>query len=113
MAAVSPLEPERLLAVLDERHVPGLSRRQLQVLAAVELGYTVDAIAAGIARSPATVRREIADLEHRVFDLTGLTPNHTMLAKWTRQHYACCTAPCLRLFKDRQVFDHDDHDGGP
>jgi predicted transcriptional regulator len=75
------------------------------ILAACELGYTIDEIAFGLDRSSATIRRHIAALEHKVFSLTGLAPSHTLLAKWTREHHECCTRPCLQLLKDRQVFD--------
>ena len=104
-ARTRPIPPERLLQILSTRHVPGLTRRQLQVLAATELGYSAYEIAAGLDRSPATVRRHLADLEQRVFTVTGLVASHVLLAKWTREHYDCCTRPCLQLFNDRRLFE--------
>ncbi len=101
--------PPRELQAVRQQHMLRLTLRQLQVLSACEFGYTVDEIALGLGISSATIRRHLAELEHRVFGLTSLTPTHTLLSKWAREHSECCTKSCQQLFENNQIFDQTDH----
>ena len=103
------IPPDQLLKTLRARHLPGLSRRQLQVLTACELGYLVPDVAAGLGISGATVRRHLAQLEARILGPTGLWETHLLLAKWTREHADCCVRPAREMIESHQMFDRGDH----
>lgn len=103
-----PLAPDAVLAMLRERHLAGLSRRQLQVLALCQYGYPVQDIAAMLGIAAPTVRRHLAELEARIFDVTGLCPSHLLLARWTREHEDCCARPIFQVIRDRQLLDRCD-----
>lgn len=97
--------PRERLAMLRGWHTPGLSWRQKQCVCALELGYTLEETAASVGRTASTVRRHVAEAEHRVFDGRGVTAHHGLLAKWVREHYPCCMQPCGELIESDQLFD--------
>ncbi len=98
-------EPDALLHVLRVRHVPGLTHRQLQVLALCQLGYSVDGIGELLFLAVPTVRRHLADLEARILGPTGLPATHILLARWTREHEDCCVRSIVQMIKDHQLID--------
>jgi hypothetical protein len=102
------IPPQQLLRTLRDRHQPGLSRRQLQVLATCELGYTVPDVASGLGIADATVRRHLAELEARILGPTGLWGTHLLLSKWSREHAECCMRPANSLIESHQIFDRRD-----
>lgn len=52
----------------------------------------------------ATVRRHLADLEHKVFDLTDIPPSRGKLATWVRRHFACCTRNAREMIENDRIF---------
>ena len=103
-----PIEPDVLLRTLRKRHLSGLTRRQLQVLALCSLGYTVADMSAFLSIAVPTVRRHLAELEARIFAPTELWPTHQLLARWTREHEDCCSRPMVQMIQDHQLFDRID-----
>ena len=101
-------EPDALLHVLRLRHVPGLTRRQLQVLALCQLGYPVDDIGELLFLAAPTVRRHLAELESRILGPTGLPGTHILLARWTREHEDCCVRSIVQMIKDRELIERGD-----
>ena len=102
------ISPDLLVLTLRQRHLSGLSRRRLQVLALCSLGYTVAETAVLLTIAAPTVRRHLAELEARVFAPTGLCATHQLLARWTREHEDCCTRPIVQMIRDHQIFDRID-----
>ena len=98
------LQPKELFAALDSRHVHFLSELEMRCLAALEVGYTTAEIAEGLEISEPTVRRHLADLEHKVFDLTGIPPSRGKLATWVRRKFDCCTQNAHEMIKNNQIF---------
>lgn len=86
-------------------HARDLPWRQKQVIAALELGYTLEETAVLMDRSLPTVRRHVAEAEHRIFDVHDVIPHHGLLAKWCREHYDCCMHPYNELIANDQLFD--------
>lgn len=101
-------EPQALLHVLRDRHVPGLTHRQLQVLALCELGYPVADIGELLVLATPTIRRHLAELESRILGPTGLPATHSLLGRWTREHEDCCVRAIVQMIKDHQLTDRRD-----
>ena len=55
-------------------HVPFLTGTEGRLLAFIEEGYANEEVAELMEVAPATVRRHVADLCHKVFDLTDIPP---------------------------------------
>jgi predicted transcriptional regulator len=68
------------------------------------LGYTIEEIALLMDRASPTVRRQLAEAEHRIFDVIGVIPHHGLLTKWAREHCSCCMSPCSELAENDQLF---------
>lgn len=98
------LQPRELLRRLSERHYAGLSRRQLQLLGALELGYSTGEVAAGLSITAGTVRNELGLLAVRILEPADLPPHREVLRKWTGLHYMCCTQGSMQLLENDQLF---------
>lgn len=107
------LEPNVLVHVLSDRHVPGLTIRRLQVLGGNELGCSVEDTASGLGLSPATVRRHLSLLLHLVFDPTEVEQTNAHLAEWCRLHGDCCTSAVKAMVANHQLFDRCDQHHAP
>lgn len=105
--ASGPPGPRERLECIRSWHATALTWRQKQAIAAIELGYTLNETASLIDRTPATVRRHLADAEHRIFDTHDVIPHHGLLTKWAHEHYECCMTPCGELIANDQLFDTD------
>jgi len=103
-----PLLPRELAKLLRELCVPGLSRRQLQILGACALGYSTQDTAVGLGLSRATVFRHVQLLQARIFDCTDLTPNRFLLGAWAYYQKDCCASVSWRLIENNQLFETSD-----
>jgi hypothetical protein len=102
--AIQALVPEpKVVALLDSRHLSYLGEFETRLLAALEFGYSVEAMVTGFHKSEATMRRHIADLKHRVFDYIDLTESTTLLNHWTRRHFPCCTQHAHEMIQNCQI----------
>lgn len=50
------------------------------------------------------MRRRLAELEHKVFDLTGIPPSRGKLATWVRRKFDCCTRDAREMIENDQIF---------
>ncbi|MBI2764485.1 MAG: DeoR family transcriptional regulator [Chloroflexi bacterium] len=66
--------------------------------------YTTAETAEGLGITDATVRRRLAELEHKVFDLTGIPPSRGKLATWVRRKFDCCTRDAREMIENDQIF---------
>lgn len=96
------LQPAELVRELRERHVPFLTGTEGRILAFMEEGYTNEEVAELMEVAAATVRRHVADLCHKVFDLTDIPPQREKLRSWIPLHYACCTLGVQKLIENDQ-----------
>ena len=96
------IEPKELLRQLGERHVPFLTGTGGRILAFIEEGYSNEEVAELMEVAPATVRRHVADLCHRVFDLTDIPPQREKLRSWIPVHHTCCTLGVQELIENDQ-----------
>ena len=94
------LEPRTLLRALEERHVRYLTESDVTYLGYLDMGYTNGEIARALTVTEATVRRHVANLAHRVFDLTELPPTRDRLKAWTPRHFGCCTALVAEMIEN-------------
>ena len=99
---VGVLQANELRRQLRERHVPFLTGTEGRILAFIEEGYTNEEAAELMDVAPATVRRHVADLCHKVFDLTEIPPQREKLRSWIPLHYACCTLGVQKLIENDQ-----------
>jgi transposase len=90
------LSPERLVRVLDARHVYELGQREQLLLALLWLGYGAAEIAIIVDRSPATIRRWLAALSERLLAGTDVDPVPRYLRAWTWRHLECCARGTAR-----------------
>ena len=98
------LQPNELFAILDLRHVHFLSELEMRCLAALEVGYTTNETAESLGVTDATVRRHLADIEHKVFDLTDVAPSRGKLATWVRRPFACCAQNAREMIENDRIF---------
>jgi DNA-binding CsgD family transcriptional regulator len=98
------LQTHELFALLDAQHVHFLSELEIRCLAAMEVGLTTAEIADGLKISEPTVRRHFAELEHKVFDLTGIPPSRGKLATWVRRHFGCCAQNAREMIENDRIF---------
>lgn len=103
----SHLEPRLLLRLLEERHLRFLNETDATYLAHLDLGYTNAEIAAALSVTEATVRRHVASLAHRVFDLTELPPTRDRLKAWTPRHFDCCTLAVAEMIENARKSSRD------
>jgi len=85
------LQPFEAATVLRDRHFVELKPRGLKLLAGVELGLFSEEIASHLAVPTPSVRRQISRIEALIFDPLQLDHRRPRLAKWTRDHFPCCT----------------------
>jgi hypothetical protein len=108
--SVQGVLPERkVIALLDSVHLKYLSEAETRILAALEFGYAIGKIAAGLERSEATINRHVADLKSRVFDFIDLDPSTTLPNHWTRRHLPCCTREVKRMIENCQILSGGAH----
>lgn len=81
------------IRAIRKRHY-ALTGRQLQLCGGCYLGYTPQEVGQRLYLAYGTVRRELSDLQHAIFDVTGLRPSRDLLRLWISEHRACCTAGC-------------------
>jgi FixJ family two-component response regulator len=105
------LQPRKLMRRLKARHSEGMTRRQLQVLGAIDLGYSSREIASGLGLAEPTVRREVSILAARVLERDGLPPTPELLRKWASLHYDCCASETMKMIENDQPFDRGDQHG--
>jgi predicted transcriptional regulator len=98
------LQPSELFVILDSTHVRFLSELEMRCLAALEVGYTTAETAEGLGLAEPTVRRHLAELEHKVFDLTNIPPSRGKLATWVRRHFACCAQNAHGMIEKDLIF---------
>jgi hypothetical protein len=54
--------------------------------------------------TPATVRRHVADMCHRVFDLTEIPQEREKLKVWAGEHLDCCVPLVKEMIEnDRKI----------
>ncbi|MDW8047604.1 MAG: helix-turn-helix domain-containing protein [Chloroflexota bacterium] len=88
--------PERLVRMLDSRHVYELGQREQVLLALLWLGYGTEEIAVIVDRSPATVRRWVAALTEQLLGDTDVGTVPRYLRAWTWRHLGCCARGTAR-----------------
>lgn len=98
------IHPQAWLMELRSCHAPALSWRERQVIAAAELGYTVAETAELMGREVPTIRHHLGAAQHKIFDLSEMTPSRALLGKWCREHYSCGMGPCAELIQQDQLF---------
>ncbi len=98
------IPPSELETSIRFRHVHFISEIEMRCLAAMDLGYTNGEIAVGLAVAPSTVRRHVAELVHKVFDLTEIHGDRDKLRTWARRHFECCTRAAQEMIAGAQIF---------
>ena len=88
---------------LCDRHYRLISPVEARVLSLISQGYTNDETACLMNVTPATVRRHVADLCHRVLETTEIPQERGKLKAWIGPHLVCCI-PLVRemIENDRQ-----------
>ncbi len=106
----SVIEPRDLLREMRSRHMRHLTEAEARLLSLLHLGYRNEEIAQLLEVTPATVRRHVADLCHRVLDLTDVPPERDKLRTWTTEHLSCCTL-CVKemIENDQELVWGDQH----
>ena len=98
-------QPREIETMLRALCLPGLTRRQLQILGACALGYSADEIASGLSISRPTVFRHIELLEARLFEFADLIPSRHLLSAWTHIQRDCCAQGAWRLIETDSLFE--------
>lgn len=98
-------EGREQLALLRKLHVPGLTRRELQVAGAREKGCSYLEIAEGLGIQPASANRLIGRVQRKPFEGSGINPTPGKFSKWTYEQYDCCTRGAAILFEKGELFD--------
>lgn len=75
---------------LRERHYRLINPVEARVLALVAQGYNAQEAAGLMDVTPATVRRHVAEVCHRVFETTEIPPERDKLRAWIAPHLTCC-----------------------
>jgi hypothetical protein len=75
---------------IRRRHVDFLTGHQRILLKALASGFDEEALGARLSIARSTVRRELADIGHVLFDLIGLAPSRPRLVAWFYAHEECC-----------------------
>jgi len=86
-----PLEPWQ--AGLDEirgHHVHNLAEPEKRLLAYVRAGLSDAEIAEEVVEAESSVRRQLANLEHRIFDFMDVPPTRVRLTLFAVEHERCC-----------------------
>lgn len=96
------IAPAALRRQIEVSHVSFLTGSEGRLLAFMEEGYTNEEVAELMEVAPATVRRHVADLCHKVFDLTDIPPQRENLRSWIPVHYTCCTLGVRKLIENDQ-----------
>ena len=86
----SAIEPKHLWSEILDRHHRALTGTESRVLALLFQGYRNEEAAILMQVTAATVRRHVADLCHKVFDLTDIPQEREKLRTWAGEHFACC-----------------------
>ncbi len=86
----SAIEPKHLWSEILDRHHRALTGTESRVLALLFQGYRNEEAAFLMQVTAATVRRHVADLCHKVFDLTDIPQEREKLRTWAGEHFACC-----------------------
>ena len=92
-----------LVRSLDSRHLRYLSEFEMRPLAALEFGYSVEAMVTRFGKSEATIRKHLAELKHSVFDFLGLPESTPLLNHWTRRHFVCCTREAQKMIENCHI----------
>jgi len=75
---------------LRERHHRLINPVEARVLALVAQGYNAQEAARLMDVTPATVRRHVAEVCHRVFETTEIPQERDKLRVWIAPHLTCC-----------------------
>ena len=111
MSVQGLIAEQKLLELLDSRHLKYLTEFEMRLLAASQFGYSVEQMVVGFGKSEATIRRHIAGLKHNVFDFLGIEESTSLLNHWTRRHFPCCTTEAEEMIKSCQIL-RDRNDSG-
>lgn len=84
------IEPARMWTALRERHYRLINPVEARVLALVAQGYNAQEAARLMDVTPATVRRHVAEVCHRLFETTEIPQERDKLRVWIAPHLTCC-----------------------
>ena len=88
-----PLEPWQTgLDEIRRHHVHSLAEADKRLLGYLRAGLTDAETARELVEAESSVRRQIADLEHRVFDFLDVQPTRVRLTLVAVEHERCCLA---------------------
>jgi hypothetical protein len=90
MRVIQPIDPATLWKAIQQRHCRTLSGAECRVLALVLQGYSNDECARLLGVAAPTVRRHVADMCQKVFDVTEIPPEREKLRIWGPEHLDCC-----------------------
>lgn len=100
----SVVGPSELWQAIQGRHYKSLTPTEARVLAYILQGYGSEQTAMLMDVTAPTVRRHVAELCHKVFDLTEIPQDRNMLRTWGWEHQGCC-APLVKemIENDREI----------
>lgn len=91
----SAMAPRTMWKVLVDLHYKLIHPVEARILSLLAEGYSNEEAACLMGVTPATVRRHMADLCHRIFDATDIPAEREKLRTWIQQHAGCC-APLVQ-----------------
>jgi hypothetical protein len=96
-------ESHETLRLLGERHVHDLTDYQQHLIAAICVGWPVDAIATRLDVKTRTLYRHLQELAAYVLDPTGIEATRDFLRTRAELQSGCCTALAFALIKENRV----------
>ncbi len=82
-------EPQEVVLLLRNHHLPHLTHEQQWLVAANAVGWTDFELGQAIHKSPGSARREVGHVESLILDPLGLTEKR-VVGWWCACHTSCC-----------------------